>query len=47
MFPEELPGLPSRWEMEFSIKILLGTMHISLAPYRMTPVKLAKFKVQL
>jgi len=47
VFPEKLLGLPPRREIEFSIDVLLGTMPTSQAPYTMTPVELAKLKVQL
>jgi hypothetical protein len=47
VFLEKLLGLPPRQEMEFSIDVLPGTVPISQAPYRMTPVELAELKVQL
>ena len=47
VFPEKLLGLPPRREIEFSIDVLPGTMPTSQAPYTMTPVELAKLKVQL
>ena len=42
VFPNDLPGLPSDHEGEFSIDLLLGT-----APYRMAPIELKEFKEQL
>ena len=36
VFLEELPGLPPYREVEFTIYLLLGTVPISKAPYRMT-----------
>ena len=47
VFPEKLLGLPPRREIEFSLDVLPGTMPTSQAPYTMTPVELAKLKVQL
>ena len=47
VFPEKLLGLPPRREIKFSIDVLPGTMPTSQAPYTMTPVELAKLKVQL
>ncbi|XP_052882197.1 uncharacterized protein LOC128290545 [Gossypium arboreum] len=47
MFPEELPGLPPIREVEFGIELVLGTMPISIAPYRITPTELKELKSQL
>ena len=47
MFPEDLPGLPPVREINFSIELLPGTMHISQAPYRMAPAELKELKTQL
>lgn len=35
VFSEEFLSTPPRWEIEFSIELLLGTLLISKAPYRM------------
>ena len=40
VFPEDLPGLPTPREIEFSIELVLGTQPISIAPYRMAPAGL-------
>ncbi|KAA0051715.1 pol protein [Cucumis melo var. makuwa] len=47
IFPEELPGLPPRRKIEFTIELEPGTIPISRAPYRMTPTELKELKVQL
>ena len=47
IFLEELLGLPLKREIEFLIEIEGNTTLISTAPYRMTPTKLKKLKVQL
>ncbi|XP_022853707.1 uncharacterized protein LOC111375145 [Olea europaea var. sylvestris] len=47
VFPEELPGLPSDRDMEFTIDLIPGTAPISQAPYRMAPIELKELKVQL
>ena len=47
VFPDDLLGLPSDREIEFSIDLLLGTAPISKAPYRMAPTKLKELKEQL
>ncbi|KAA3461262.1 reverse transcriptase [Gossypium australe] len=46
IFPEELPGLPSDREVEFGIKLLLGTAPVSIAHYRMAPKELVELKAQ-
>ena len=47
VFPNDLPGLPSDREVEFTIDLVLGTTPISKAPYRMAPIELKELKVQL
>ena len=47
VFPENLPGLPPKREIEFAIDVLPGTDPVSKAPYRMAPTELKELKVQL
>lgn len=47
VFPEEITGLPPIREIDFTIKLLLGTAPISIAPYRMAPAELGELKTQL
>ncbi|WRX11172.1 Retrotransposon gag domain - like 10 [Theobroma cacao] len=47
VFPEELPGLPPEWEIEFCIDLILDTRPISIPPYRIAPVELKELKDQL
>ncbi len=47
VFPEELPGLLPGRKVEFAIEVLLGTIPISIAPYRMAPMELKELKIQL
>ncbi|OWM63611.1 hypothetical protein CDL15_Pgr008154 [Punica granatum] len=47
VFPNELPGLPSDREFEFTIELEPGIAPISRAPYRMAPSELKELKVQL
>ena len=47
VFPEDLPGLPSDRDVEFSIELEPGTAPISRRPYRMAPKELAEMKKQL
>ena len=46
-FPEELPRLPSHRDVDFVIKLHLGTSPISMTLHRVTPVELQELKVQL
>ena len=46
VFPEELPELPPKREVEFTIELVPRTTHISKAPYRMAPLELKDLKSQ-
>ncbi|KAA3466383.1 Retrotransposon protein [Gossypium australe] len=47
VFPKELPGIPLEREIEFSVKLDLGTTSISCMPCRITPVELKDLKEHL
>ena len=47
VFPEEVPGLPSRREVEFSTDLVLGVGPVSIAPYRMTLAELVELKREI
>ncbi|XP_073159031.1 uncharacterized protein [Henckelia pumila] len=47
VFPNKIPGFPPTREIEFSIELMSGTLPISKAPYRMTPLELKELKEQL
>ncbi len=47
VFPDELPGLPPKREVQFEINVMPGVDPISIAPYRMAPAELKELKVQL
>ena len=47
VFPEELPGLPPKRKIEFTIDVLLDTQPISIPPYRMALAELKELKEQL
>jgi len=47
VFPEEVPGLPPRREVEFSIDLVLGAGPVSIAPYRMALAELVELKKQI
>ena len=40
VFPDELPGLPPRRDVDFVIELHLGTSPISMTPHRIAPVEL-------
>jgi len=44
VFPEDISGLPPEREIEFSIDLVPGAGPVSIAPYRMSPIKLAEIK---
>ena len=47
VFPEEVPGLPPRREVEFFIDLVLGAGPVSIAPYCMAPTELVELKKQI
>jgi len=47
VFPEEVPGIPPKREVEFSIGIVLGAGQVSIAPYHMAPAELVELKKQI
>jgi hypothetical protein len=47
VFPDDLPRMPTKREIEFKIELQLSTAPIANAPYKMSPVELKKLKNQL
>nr|QHR87787.1 hypothetical protein Q903MT_gene1799 [Picea sitchensis] len=47
VFPEELPGLPPKRELEFTIELKPGTKPISKAPYHLMTLELQELQMQL
>jgi hypothetical protein len=47
VFSEEVLGLPSRRDIDFSIELALGEVPMSRTPYRMSTLKLVELKLQL
>jgi hypothetical protein len=47
MFVDEIPELPPKTEIDFSIDLLLGSAPISKAPYQMSLPELTELKIQL
>jgi len=46
-FPDEIPGLPPKREIEFAIELISRAGPVSISPYRMAPVELTELKKQL
>ena len=36
VFPDEIPGLPAKRDIDFTIELVLGAALVSKAPYRMS-----------
>ena len=47
VFPEEIPGLPPKRELDFTIELVPGAVPSSKAPYRMNILELNEIKSQL
>ena len=47
VFPDELPGLFLKRDVDFCIELHPGTSPISMTPHRMTPVELQELRVQI
>ena len=47
VFPEDVPGLPPKRDIDFTIELILGTTPVSREPYWMSVPKLTKFKMKL
>jgi hypothetical protein len=47
MFPEEVPSLPPRRDIDFSIELAPGVVPMSRTPYRMSTLELVDLKLQL
>jgi hypothetical protein len=47
VFPEEVPGLPPRRDIAFSIELAPGAVLVSKTPYRMSTPELVELKLQL
>lgn len=47
VFPDEIHGLPPERKVEFEIKLLTSTAHISRVSHRLAPSEMKKLKKQL
>ncbi|GKC15430.1 putative reverse transcriptase domain-containing protein [Tanacetum coccineum] len=47
VFPDDLPGLPPPWQVEFKIELIPGVAPVARAPYRLAPSELKELADQL
>ena len=47
VFPDEIPGLPSKRDIDFTIELVPGAAPVSKAPYRMSTPEMLELKMQL
>jgi hypothetical protein len=47
VFPKEVPGLPMRRDIDFSIELAPRAVPVSRTPYRMSTPELVELKLQL
>ena len=47
VFPDEIPGLPPKRDIDFTIELVLGAAPVSKTPYRMSTPKMLELKMQL
>eukprot|EP00253_Pinus_taeda_P012702 PITA_12702 len=47
VFPEEVPGLPPKRDIDFTIELIPGAAPVSRAPYRMSVPELTELKMKL
>ena len=47
MFPDEIPGLPPKRHIDFTIELVRGTAGVSKTPYRISTPEMLDLKMQL
>ena len=47
IFPEEILGLPPKQDLYFTVYLILGSTHVSRAPYKMNTLELTELKMQV
>ena len=47
VFLDEIPGLPPKRDIDFTIELLLGVAPMSKTPYRMSTPEMLELKMQL
>ena len=47
VFPDEIPGIPPKRDIDFTIELVLGAALVSKTPYRMSTLEMLELKMQL
>ena len=47
LFLDEIPGLPQKRDIDFTIELVPGIVPVSKAPYRMSTLEMLELKMQL
>ena len=47
VFPEEIPRLPPKKDIDFKIELVLGASPVSKTPYKMSTPEMLELKMQL
>ena len=47
MFPDEIPGLPLKRDIDFTIGLVPGETPVSKTPYRMSTPEMLELRMQL
>ena len=47
VFPDEVPGLPPKRDIDFTIELVPGAAPVSRAPYIMSTIEMLELKMQL
>ena len=47
VFPNEIPGIPPKSDIDFTIEFIVGATPVSKTPYRMSMPKMLELKMQL
>ena len=47
VFPNEIPGIPPKRDIDFTIELVLGVAPVSKTPYRMSTPEMLELKIHL
>ena len=47
LFPDEIPGIPPKWAIDFTTKLVPRATPVSKAPYRMSIPEMLELNMQL
>ena len=45
VFPDEIPGLPPKWDIDFTIELVPRAAPVSKEPYRMSTMEMLELKM--